>query len=435
MPKKMNLAEIRLKTTNLFQSSLAQDTLWILLSKLFNVVMQAGYFIIVARLLGAEDYGFFLAITASASIVFPFIALGSEHILVKNVSINKATFNIYWGNTLVLLITNGIAFTAILLFVSVQTFAKNIAPETVLLILLADLICLGFLDLSCKALISVDMVKKMAQLGVLSTCGKLLAALSLSVFFVQPDTATWAYLYFISSVTTAAIAILVVNKMVGSPRPVLSEITSNIGEGLYFSVSASAANINANIDKTMLASLATATATGIYGAAYRFIDVGYVPLLALFGATYTRFFQHGASGIRSSLGFAKRLFPFVALYAIASVIGYWIFSPFVPVLLGQEYQEAVAALLWLAPLPAIASFQYLAADTLTGAGHQKARSIVQVSAAIMNILLNIWLIPIYSWKGAAWATLISDSLRLICLWLIVLWLYRQPAKTEHEHSL
>ena len=66
----------------------------------------------------------------------------------------------------------------------------------------------------------------------------------------------------------------------------------------------------------------------------------------------------------------------------------------------------------------------------TGAGHQKARSIVQVAAAVFNILLNFWLIPLYSWKGAAWATLISDSLRLICLWIIVFLIYRQAAPVK-----
>ena len=78
----MNLSKLSSKTTNILQSSLARDTFWMLLSKLFNVVMQAGYFIIVARLLGKENYGYFIVITACASIVFPFVALGSEHVLV-----------------------------------------------------------------------------------------------------------------------------------------------------------------------------------------------------------------------------------------------------------------------------------------------------------------------------------------------------------------
>lgn len=424
----MNLAQIRIKATNLFQSGLARDTLWMLTSKLFNVVMQAGYFIIVARLLGKENYGSFIVITASASIIFPFIALGSEHVLVKNVSTNINSFSTYWGNTLVLLTSNGALLTIILLLLSPFIFPGDITSGTILLILLADLICLGLLDISYKALVAANLVKKTAQLGILSTCGKLLAALSLAAFFNQPSIATWSYLYLTSSVITAIIAILIVNKMVAPPRPVLSQLKSNIGQGLYFSISASANNINAGLDKSMLGKLSSVSAAGIYGSAYRFIDVGNVPLLALFGASYTRFFKHGASGIKGSLSFAKRLLPMVVSYAIASVIGYWILAPFIPTLLGEEYREAIGALLWLSPLPAIAAFQYLAADTLTGSGNQKARSIVQVAAAIINILLNIWLIPKFSWQGAAWATLISDSLRLVCLWLIVFLLYRRATK-------
>ena len=71
----MNLAKIKSKAANLLRSNLAKDTLWMLLSKFFNVGMQAGYFIIVARILGAKDYGSFIGITALASIVFPFISL------------------------------------------------------------------------------------------------------------------------------------------------------------------------------------------------------------------------------------------------------------------------------------------------------------------------------------------------------------------------
>jgi len=421
----MNLAKIRTQVKSLFHSNLARDTFWMLSSKLFNVVMQTGYFVIVARLLGRENYGAFIVITACASIIFPFVALGSEHVLVKNVSTNKASFSTYWGNALVLLAGNGFLLTLLLLLLSPFIFPNDLLWRTILLILLADLICLALLDLCYKALIAADMVKKTAQLGILSTCGKLLAALSLATFFDKPSIATWSYLYFASAAITATISVLLVHKMIGRPKPLLSELKLNLVQGLYFAISASASNINAGLDKSMLGKLSNVTAAGIYGSAYRFIDVGNVPLLALFGATYTRFFQHGKSGIKGSLNFAKRLLPLVGFYAIASVVGYFIIAPYIPVILGEEYRDAINALYLLSPLPAIAAFQYLAADTLTGSGNQKARSIVQVGSAIINILLNIWLIPKYSWQGAAWATLISDSLRLGCLGLIIIHLYRQ----------
>ena len=421
----MNLAQIKSKIGSLFQSSLAIDTLWMLLSKLFNVVMQALYFIVVARVLGAENYGSFIGVTALASIIFPFLSLGSEHILVKYVSVDKAVFNTYWGNSLILLASNGTALTVLLLILSPLIFAQNIAKGTIFLILLADLFCLGILDLGSKALMAVKMVKKTAQLGILNTCSKLIAALSLAAFFNNSDTTVWAYLYFASSLVITVLTFLLVTKLIGYPKPKLSELKARIREGIYFSISGSAQNINTNLDKTMLTSLSNATATGIYGSAYRFIDVGNVVLLALFGATYTRFFEHGALGVKSALAFAKKLLPLLTIYAIVSVVGYIVFAPLVPILLGAEFSESIGALRWLAPLPAIAAFQFLAADTLTGSGHQKSRSIVQVGSAVLNILLNIWLIPIYSWQGAAWATLISDSLRLICLWAIVFVLYRR----------
>ncbi|MBW4537011.1 MAG: oligosaccharide flippase family protein [Pleurocapsa minor HA4230-MV1] len=427
----MNLAEIKVKVTNLFQSSLAQDTLWMLFSKLFNIVMQTAYFIIIARLLGKENYGSFVAITAVANLVFPFVPLGSEHLLVKNVSTNRATFSTNWGNSLVLSVVNGTFLTLLLFLLSPVLFPGNIPWVAILLILVADLICLALLDLGSKSLLASNMVNKTAQLEVLGTCSKLLAALSLVVFFPNPSVNTWSYLYCTSSVVMTVITILLITKMLGLPRPILSELRSNLVQGFYFSISTSANNINANLDKSMLSKISGVASTGIYASAYRFIDVANSPLLALFGATYTRFFQHGASGVRGSLNFGKRLLPILTFYAIATVIGFWLIAPFIPVILGEDYRDAIGALLWLSPLPAIAAFQYLAADTLTGSGHQKSRSIVQVGSALVNVVLNIILIPLFSWKGAAIATIISDSVRLVCLWLIVFILYRRESKQDY----
>ena len=428
----MNLSQVKTKVTNLFQSSLAKDTLWMLFSKLFNIVMQAAYFVVIARMLGKDNYGSFIAITAVANLVFPFVPLGSEHLLIKNVSVNRASFRTNWGNGLVLSTANGTFFTIILLLLSPFIFPGDVPGGAILLILLADLICLALLDLGYKSLMATNMINKTAQLGILSTCSKLLAALSLVVFFPNPNVATWSYLYFTSSIAMTIVTILLITKMLGRPTPVFAELKSNIVQGFYFSISTSANNINANLDKSMLSKISGVGATGIYASAYRFIDVGNTPLLALFGATYTRFFQHGASGIRGSLSFAKKLLPLLTLYAIVTVVGFWLLAPFIPVILGEDYRDAVEALLWLSPLPAIATYQYLAADTLTGSGNQKSRSMVQVGAAVVNVLLNIILIPLYSWKGAAYATLISDSLRLICLWLIVYLLYRREGRQDYS---
>jgi O-antigen/teichoic acid export membrane protein len=79
---------------------------------------------------------------------------------------------------------------------------------------------------------------------------------------------------------------------------------------------------------------------------------------------------------------------------------------------------------WLAPLPLLKGIQYFGANALTGGGHQGVRSGLQALVAIFNVLINLWLIPAYSWRGAAWSSLASDGLLTLLLWLAIWYLAR-----------
>jgi len=49
-------------------------------------------------------------------------------------------------------------------------------------------------------------------------------------------------------------------------------------------------------------------------------------------------------------------------------------------------------------------------DALSGAGNQGLRSLIQLGVAVFNVLINLWMIPAYSWRGAAWSSIASDAL-------------------------
>ena len=44
-----------------------------------------------------------------------------------------------------------------------------------------------------------------------------------------------------------------------------------------------------------------------------------------------------------------------------------------------------------------------------------------------NVLLNLWLIPAYSWRGAAWASLASDAALVVALFAVIVSLRRRAA--------
>ncbi len=178
----------------------------------------------------------------------------------------------------------------------------------------------------------------------------------------------------------------------------------------------------------MLARLATLDATGIYGAAYRLIDVSFVPVSALLYSAYPNFFRAGADGISASLRYAKPLILRAVGYASVVAIAVLLGAGLVPIVLGSEYARAVEALRWLAVLPILKAMHYFLADTLTGAGYQAVRTCIQAGVGAFNILINLWLIPAYSWRGAAWASIASDGLLLCGVAAAVFFLVRTRAK-------
>jgi O-antigen/teichoic acid export membrane protein len=70
-------------------------------------------------------------------------------------------------------------------------------------------------------------------------------------------------------------------------------------------------------------------------------------------------------------------------------------------------------------LPALRSLHLSAGDTLTGAGYQRYRSGAQLAAAAFNFGLNLYFIPAFSWRGAAWSSLLTDALLAATNWAIL----------------
>jgi len=427
------LHQLKQKFVDITQKSLFRNTLWMLLGKLLGILLQGGYFIIVARALGTENFGAFMGVSAFAMVVTPFGAIGSADLLVRNVARNPNLFRKYWGDALVTAVLSSSLVIVLSLWIAQYILPRSIPDIVIFLILLSDVFGLAVWNIAGGAFVAVNLHRKTAQLQICLNFTKLLSALSLVVFFENPNPVNWSFLYFIGTISTTLICFLAVSRVLGFPKFSLSAVRANIGQGIFFSLDSSAGMINASIDKTMLARLSTLSVTGLYAAAYRLLEVSYLPMLVIFGSTYARFFQEGASGINGSLKFAKRLLPIIALYGLATFIGYMIFAPIVPYLLGESYSESITILRWLAPMPLIVGIRLIAADTLTGAGHQKARASTQLVAAVFNISLNYYLIPIYSWKGAVWATLATDSLVALASWGVVYFYYRRQMEKEKKY--
>jgi O-antigen/teichoic acid export membrane protein len=212
---------------------------------------------------------------------------------------------------------------------------------------------------------------------------------------------------------------MIVRVELGKARFVLFHIKNNLREGFYFSLSPSSQSVYNDFDKSILPKYASLEIAGNYSAAYKIIDALCIPIKAMLQTFFARFFIKGADGLNASRKFACKLFPVFFLYSVLAVLFLILFSRYIPLLFGNSYKEAENIIMILSPVIVFRAVHSLGADTLTGAGMQGKRSIIQVMVAILNTVMCLMLIPMYGWLGAAWASLVSDGILAFLIWIII----------------
>ena len=394
---------------------LAKNALWMSFGQISRLAIQAAYFTLIARSLGVSNYGAFAGVVALVAMTCPFAAMGRGNLLIKNVARDPGSFPKMWGRALATTTTFGTVLMGLTLLLSHFILPGEIPLELVGMVALSDVIGLNLITISGQAFQAFEQLHWTAGINMLISAFRLLGALIFCMIRPHPSALQWGYVYLISTLFILATSLCLVSTKLGRPKLSLPESFSEIREGAYFSIGLSAQTLYNDIDKTMLVRLSTLAATGIYGAAYRIIDVSFSPVAALVYAAYPRMFRKGATGVRSGLTFARALAWRSAGYAVFIAIVILAGAGLVPVVLGAQYREAAEALRWLAPLPLLKSIHYFLSDALSGSGHQAMRSAIQVSVAIFNVGINLWLIPRYSWHGAAWSSIASDG--LLAVWI------------------
>ena len=86
---------------------LAGDSAWMLGAQVVRTVGQAAYFIIVARALGAHEFGILAATLAITAIAVPFAGWGGSNLMIMRTSRDRATFAIAFGTSLLMIAVSG----------------------------------------------------------------------------------------------------------------------------------------------------------------------------------------------------------------------------------------------------------------------------------------------------------------------------------------
>jgi O-antigen/teichoic acid export membrane protein len=388
----------------------------------FSLLAQAGYFIVIARLLGSVQYGMLVGAAASVGVLSQYGSFGSGLLFLRYVSPDHSRFRDYWGNILLSCFSLGAALVLLLRLVAPHLL-KEIDVRVIVLLALGDCICGQLTTATSQVFQAFERMRYTAVLNTAVSCSRMVLAIGMLLSLHRTSALQWAKASLAISVATAVCSVAIVTAKLGLPRFQVKLFVGRLWEGFIFAVSGCTTSIYNDVDKAMLAHFGMNAANGIYTMAYRVIDVSAMPIRSIHAAAFPRFFRHGAeeNGLAATEHFARRLLRRTSVLGLAIALVLYLAAPVIPLLVGKGFAPSVIALRWLCFIPFFRSFHLSAGDALAGAGRQTTRLIFQMLAALGNVGLNVVLIPRFSWRGAAAASLLTDGGLGVMMWLALLW--------------
>lgn len=170
------------------------------------------------------------------------------------------------------------------------------------------------------------------------------------------------------------------------------------------------------IDVLMLSVMATASAAGIYNVGYKFSDlVGAIPLAVVTPALTLMVEAWPADLTRFRLVF-RHAYVILLVAAVGACVGFVVYAePLIVLATKEQYRVAADSARLLVVGQGIHFFTLFAFTTLVAVKRHKLYPAAMLIGVVVNVGLNLVLIPEYSYLGAGWATVITEVLVLIAL--------------------
>ncbi len=197
-----------------------------------------------------------------------------------------------------------------------------------------------------------------------------------------------------------------------------------------FGMPMSVASMQENGDKVVLKQFGYDTDAGLYGAAYRLVLLGTMPLRVLDEAAFRRFLPDDPTLPGLHLRRARNYSAFK--FGVSIVVAGLIIAAlpiFEALLLDDEFKEASKMLPWLTLFIPLIALSGAPMNGLLGLGRSVERAYVFIGSGLFSIVLYLIFIPPFGWRGAVGATVLSELFLAIASWVAIIH-YQRKADRE-----
>lgn len=372
-------------------------------------------FVLLGISLGPGQLGRYVAVLGMTQLLYPVSRWGIAHLMVRAIS-RGAPFDQTWAKTVSANVVGGLIGSGVAVVVGGILF--DVGALSILLIGLAQLVGLGLQQAGGMAAAAHGR----AEVGLAVNGANTVLRVGAVVLFWTLGERTvdvWVWYLLASSLTGAVATQLVVARFLGGRLRLVFPDRVELALGAPFVLVDSANTAQADIDKVVLGGYGLDVDNGVYAAAYRVADLANLPLGALVRASYSEFFRRGSATLAEAVRYARKLTLVATGYGLVIGCALWFTAPLLGVIMGDEFDESVTALRWIAFIPLLRAGQYFPANVLSGVDRQWQRARIMSSTALLNLGLNLVLVPRHGWRGAAVSTFVAEAVYMLLLWTAV----------------
>jgi O-antigen/teichoic acid export membrane protein len=372
-------------------------------------ILPALLFIYIARKLGDEDFGKLSFAYSFAGICFIVADFGLSTILVRNVSRQKELTREYVGNILALKIS--LSFICISVIGVFILFTDYPADVTTLLVIFGGVMFFkALIDFFCTVLNAHERMDLEAFLKgtnhiLLFVSGIMILAVGYGLFGL-------ANVFLVAFSFSSLIGFCIVDVCIVKIRPNfdLKFWRYVLKESMPLALTVIFTVIYFKIDVVMLSIIrGSDSEIGWYSAAMRLIELMAIVPALIVSALFPIVSSLYKESIDSLKGVYKTSFRYLIMIALPIAVGTLLLSEhLIHTIYGEEYVKTIPALKILSLALVFIFVNYILMNILVAVDRQVTNAILAGTCMLVNIALNMCLIPHYGYLGAGTATVITE---------------------------
>lgn len=386
-----------------------------------RLLVQAGTLLLVARMLGPQQFGAFAGVAALAVILGTLATFGTHLVLLGEVSKDPTRRASVLPYAIPITLLCGGALLLVYLLICTFVLDEAGVPLTVLLAIgITETVLQPLFILPAMEHLGRGRIARSQTLQTLPLALRLAAAAVVFLLAPADPLAAYGYSYLIGSLVALAVA----TASMPAPWPRVATWRMPTGAELrnasgYAALAATAVS-PAELDKTLATKLLPLAASGLYAAGARVIGAATLPVIAMMLSALPRLFREGEGQPNHTARLLRWILAATLGYSIALAAVLWFIAPVFVWLFGPKYNGIQHTIHWLTLAVPGMALRVAAGNVLMALAKPWMRAGFEVLGLVVLIVVAVMLAPRFSNAGmplalacSEWAMAIIGSVMLI----------------------